>query len=150
MRPSVRSEAMNILSAYELHRNIPVRLDPLEDLFLIRHTDMEAYGLAGAILTPPLGWPVSPQNRARILVDYSLTEWEARLTIAHEIGHGICHHPGNLSSLSLGLEDKHERQAWEVAALLLIPQRVVYEEQEVSRVAAACMVPEWLVELWPL
>lgn len=145
----MRARARRIIAAYNLHASVPVCLEPLEDVFLVRHISMDGLGTVGSIMAPPSGWPATPTNRARILLDYGLGNKESRLTLAHEIGHGICHHVGNASSRMLGLEDKHEREAWMVASLLLIPERVIMEEREVSRIAAVCEVPEWLVELWP-
>lgn len=137
-----------VIARYNLHATVPVCLDPLEDLFLVRFTDMSKLETSGAILTPANGWPVSPSNRARILIDYNLGRYDARLVLAHEIGHGLCHHVGHFSSEMLGLEDKHEREAWVAAAQLLIPERVVMEEREAQQIAATCEVPVWLVELW--
>lgn len=148
MKQRARQAAARLIGRYNLHRNVPVRLDPLEDLFVTRFTDMAQHGMLGAVLTPEHGWPVTPQNRGRILLDYGLSESEARVTMAHEIGHALHHHPGNLAGLTLGLEDKHERQAWEIASRLLIPERVIYEEREAQRIAMVCEVPLFLVELW--
>lgn len=116
----------------------------------MRFDDLGGMDVLGMILTPPRGWNARPDNPARVILNSGLGPMDARVAYAHEVGHGLCHHVGMMSSLALGLEDKHEREAWEIASLLLIPERVVLEEKEVVRIAAACEVPEWLVEIWPL
>jgi len=149
MQYEVRQAVEAAIAHYDLHESTHVDLWPLDDLFLIRYLDMSGMEALGTILPPPNGWPVSVDNRARILIDHDLGTDDARIVIAHEIGHGFCQHVGSASSLALGMNDRHEREAWEVAAVLLIPERVIYEEQDVARIAAACSVPAWLVELWP-
>lgn len=149
MRQKLWQRTQAMIQTYHLHTTTPVKMWPLEDLYLIRYIDMAQMNALGAILPPPDGWPVSSQNRARVLIDHELGDTDARLVFAHEVGHGICQHVGELSSLALGLLERHEREAWEVASLLLIPSRVVHEEREIGRIAAVCNVPEWLVELWP-
>lgn len=145
----VYGSARHIVAEYRLHDTVPVSLDPLEELFTVRYIDLEKIQSDGAILTPPQGWPVGPDNKAKILLEQTLDPVTARLTLAHEIGHGICQHLGEVSSYMVGLEARHEREAWETAALLLIPERVVYEERDTVQIAAACEVPPWLVKLWP-
>ena len=149
MRDETRESITAAINQYDLHETAHVTLWPLEDLFLIRYLDMSGMGSLGTILTPPNGWPVTAQNRARVLIDQDMGPDDARVIIAHEMGHGFCEHVGSASSYALGLHDRHEREAWEAAALLLIPERVIYEEQDVARIAAACGVPHWLVGLWP-
>lgn len=144
----MKQKIHRLVDQYDLHRTVPVRLDPLEDLFAVRFASMEHLGLMGALLAPKQGWPVSPDNRGRILLDWGLNEQEVQTTVAHEIGHALYQHPGSRTSLSLGLEDKHERQAWKVASALLIPEHVVMEEQEAERVAMVCEVPLFMVDLW--
>lgn len=149
MTPKVHERTQRLIARYQLHSTTPVNLSPLEAVFPVRFDDLLPMQTLGVILPPLHGWPATTRNRAKILVDLNLGARDARLTIAHEIGHGICEHVGALSSAALGLEHRHEREAWQVAAALLIPPRVVYEEREVSRIAAACDVPAWLVNLWP-
>lgn len=134
---------------YDLHSRSPVVLTPLEEVFPVRYDDLGGMDVLGMIINPPGGWDVSAENPARVVINSQLGPADARLTYAHEIGHGICRHVGMLSSMALGMEGRHEREAWEIASLLLIPRHVVIEEREVSRIAAVAEVPEWLVKMWP-
>lgn len=146
MRPEVHRRTLQLIGRFNLHATVPVQLWKLEDIFPVRYEDMD--GLLGVIFPPLEGWPATTRNRARILVNNQLGLHDARLVIAHEIGHALCHHVGQSRSYNLGLDDRHEQESWEVAARLLIPQRVVMEEREIQRVAGACAVPTWLAELW--
>lgn len=148
MTPEIRQRTLDLIAAYSLHSTVPVKLWAIEDLFLIRYMDMSSTESLGSIISPPNGWPVSPDNRARILIDHGLSPDEARIVIAHEIGHAMAHHTGAASSIALGMGDRHERQAWEAAALILIPPTVALEERETKRIASVCGVPEWLVAQW--
>lgn len=141
--------AMRMIEEYGLHSRTPVSLEPLEDVFPVRYDDLGGFDILGMIINPPGGWGASADNPARVVINNKLNEYEARITYAHEVGHGICHHVGLLSSMALGMEERHEREAWEVASLLLIPRHVIEEEREVSRIAAVAEVPEWLVRMWP-
>mgnify|MGYP001367896677 CR=1 FL=1 len=148
MMAITKRRVQHLIEEYNLHRAVPVDLSPLEDIFLVRWENIQSYGMNGMILPPRAGWPATPQSKARVVLDRDLHERQARLTLAHEIGHALCEHVGTFSSVALGINGKHEREAWEVASMLLIPWGIVAEEREVSLVAAACEVPEALVHLW--
>lgn len=146
----VRAETDNLIQLYGLHASgdPEVDLSPLADLFPWRYDDLSLLGVKGLILPPPQGWPALVCNKARVVVDETLGRgWHARLVYAHEIGHGICRHIGSAKASSLGLSERMEREAWEVAARLLLPAEVCMEVGVIHHVAALCYVPEWLVQV---
>lgn len=137
--------ARQLIADYGLHSTTPVKLWKMEDIYPIRYENLSSAGIWGMILEPLSGWGSGP---ARVVMHDALGPEDARIVYAHEIGHGVCQHAGALPAALLGLSDRHERQAWAVAATLLIPHRIVMEEREIDRIAEVCMVPEWLVEIW--
>ena len=149
MRSQVSDRVAIVIEQFRLHDSYPVKMEALEEWFPVRYHDLTDAGVLGMALPPKGGWPASSSNKARIVIDSGVGESDARIIYAHEIGHGICEHIGFTSSEALDITGRHEREAWEVASALLIPEEAVREYQTVERIAAACEVPEWLVEIWP-
>lgn len=131
----------------------PVDVVPLHRWFVpvVRH-------FADRRVRGGLVWPVdgdiSERNPARVLLSDRLSDSNRRLYYAHEIGHAFCCHQGTYTVLSLdnALNDRQERQAWEIAAELLIPTEMVFESifdgRSSEEIAAICEVPPRLVELY--
>lgn len=149
----IHGNTMDVLTTliqnYRLHESWPVKLWPLEDIFPIRFDDLSMAGALAAILSPPDGWPAHAANRARVVIDYSVGSDALPMIYAHEIGHGICGHPGTSCFMGIDIYDKFEREAWSVASGLLIPAEVARSCPDTATIAAECGVAEWLVELWP-
>lgn len=130
-----------------LHRTVPVELWPLEDIFPIRRDDLAWLGCDAMIVSPEMGWPAHHDNQARVVIDHAVSDHYLPTVYAHEIGHAICQHDG--VSLLSPSNDRKEREAWMVAAMLLIPNQVVITLRDQEAIAAECGVPVWLVQYLP-
>lgn len=123
---------------------IPVDLTALEDFYPVRRRDLHLAGLIGFTSTQIDG-------SVLIVLDDRLGDHDTRLAYTHEIGHILHGHSGSLRAIEVNewFHDHQEREAWEVAAALLIPLEEVakHHEWSVSSIAALCEVPEWLVRL---
>jgi Zn-dependent peptidase ImmA (M78 family) len=133
-----------LIARTQLHRSrIPVDMDRLKEEFPVDYRDLQGTDVLGFLLTLPT--PI-------IVIDQSLDAYDARLIHAHEIGHALYGHRGTLRSLSVDkwFDSKAERQAWQVAAHLLIPERVFYEYRgwTVEDIAGLCGVPDWLMAMY--
>ncbi len=143
----------SLIREYRLHENgVPVDLSPLSNLF-VPVTAMEI-GTPDFVVMPQGSGDLSMSRPAHIvLADDHELPWRVRY--AHEIAHALCRHTGSLRMIQVDgwFHDRQEREAWQLAAHLLIPSRVIYEggwsEWTMSDIAAACGVPEWLVEMYP-
>lgn len=152
MNGRVRADVARIVEEFALHEGgAPVRLEPLEGTFLLEFGDLLSSGAIG-IAKPPLHDLVpSPFSPAAVMVEERLDRGEMRLVYAHEIGHVVCGHAGSLRVASLGRawDDKQEKEAWEVAAALLVPMEELVSGDTSAEVAARCEVPVDLVERHP-
>lgn len=113
-------------------------------------TDLRATGSPAFALAPATG-RVSDDRPALVYLDRSLSSLERRWSYAHEIGHVLCGHASSVPTLRVSeeLHDRNEREAWEAAAVLLVPIEAFVEGQTVDGMAALCEVPPWLVQLYP-
>lgn len=146
MRIDVANIINDLVGAYSLHDRMPVKLDALEGVFRVRFAPLRLHGLAGTCL-PSSALPPTEDDPALIVIDDSLSEMSVRLVYAHEIGHAIHGHPGELAwqGMDSWFQDKAERQAWEVAAMLLMPWGRIHGD--VQEVSAMTYLPEHLVRL---
>lgn len=150
----VKDQARILIDQYNLHfrRGRPleyVSLEPLEPLFPLVVRDLSDWGMDGCVI-PPSG-EITPSNPAVINVHKGLSKQRQRIIHAHEIGHALNDHAGAFkweeAKMDLWFADREEREAWEVAAMLLVPIDTVVTYQDASRIATICDVPEWLVGL---
>lgn len=148
MREAVYDSILRLIDDYRLHQWMLVKLAPLEALFPVRHADLDVFRIAGSCIPPPDGL-ISPATPARVVLDCGLDDYSARIVYAHEIGHALAGHAGELMTIALDawFGDKAEREAWEVAALLLVPYDAISRYQDLYVIALMCEVPEHLVSL---
>jgi len=148
MRDEVYTAVHWLIEDHRLHTWMRVSLSPLESLFHVRHADLRPFQLAGSCI-PPTGGRLTPETPARIVLDAALDDYCERLAYAHEIGHGLMGHAGALmmGSIDQWFVDKAEREAWEVASLLLVPYDAITRYGDLHTIALACEVPEHLVSL---
>ncbi len=128
----------------------PVSLTPLYDLFIPEEVDLRTTGIPACVVLPP-DRDITPTTPATIYLDRRLDRCAKRQSYAHEVGHALLGHTGSVPHLDMGdwWHDSDEREAWEVAALLLIPHEAFQWGWTGQEVAAACEVEPWLVELYP-
>lgn len=148
----VDEQVTAIIQRYQLHGTTAypseyVNLAPLEDMFPILLRPLHEWGVQGFVI-PPIG-VVSTSNPAPVTLDIRLTAHVARLAYAHEIGHGLHGHQGAfvLAEMDQWFVRRAEREAWAVAARLLVPIQTVIDYETTEAIATACDVPEWLVDL---
>lgn len=143
MSSLVTRMAREFVDEWSLHEGgVPVDLGPLEDHFVPHYSDLSEQGVVGyGLFVDELG---------SIFIDEQLSDYERRLVYAHELGHYIAGH--SASPVTSQLDDvqhsRDEREAWLVAAVLLIPPEAVEWDTSASDVAGSCRVPEWLVEMY--
>lgn len=147
MVKTVSSAARTLIKAYGLHANEPpVKLAPLEETFPVVLRDLSETGLRAFAY-------INETDEPYIVVDENLPEALHKVYYAHEIGHVILGHPGNLQARDVDnwFETRQERDAWSVAAELLIPRSVTIGMDEISphAIAERCEVPVKLVEFLP-
>ncbi|MGI8406020.1 MAG: ImmA/IrrE family metallo-endopeptidase [Thermomicrobiales bacterium] len=148
MRDEVYVSVRELIDDYQLHTWMKVTLAPLEAIFPIRYTDLARFQIAGSCM-PPVSRSITPATPARVVLDTGLDDYRERLVYAHEIGHGLAGHAGYLeiASLDRWFADKAEREAWEVAAVLLVPQGAITRYRDRYVIALMCDVPEFVVSL---
>ena len=123
--------------------------------FPLRVDDLSEYDLAGMVVCPADGTEITDDNPAYVAVHSGLDRPMQRLIYAHEVGHAILGHEGQLrlSEMDSWFTNRLEREAWQVAAQLLVPQSLLWAAAQhgwsPSHVAALCAVPEWLVAMHP-
>ncbi len=142
----------DLIDHFDLHGtyNAPVdhvNLDPLENLFPMLRREIASCGMDGYVI-PPHG-EITESNPAIITIDRRLGPLYSRIVYAHEIGHALYGHEGafKMTDIDRRMADREERDAWSVAARLLVPPEAVVRHEERTRIAAACFVPEWLLDL---
>ena len=148
MRDDVFELVEYVVNAFGLHGKLTVDLDPLSQHFAVRKEDLRPHGIAG-YCTLPDGEMITEDDPVRIIIDRGLGEYEVRLVYAHEIGHGLTRNAGELAmgDIDQWFVTKAEREAWEVASVLLVPFEAIEVYGELSRIAVACGVPEQMVEM---
>ncbi len=149
---SIDDRVWALIDRYDLHGTPDnpvdlVNLSRLENEFPLVVEDLSAMEVAGYVI-PPHG-DISPNNTSPIFVHRTLGPIARRLTYAHEIGHALHGHAGALSLASMDewFMDRVERDAWIVAAQLLVPVDTMARYETIDAIAAVCMVPRKLVEL---
>ncbi|MGI8405129.1 MAG: ImmA/IrrE family metallo-endopeptidase [Thermomicrobiales bacterium] len=148
MRDEVYAAVQYLIEDFNLHAWMRVKLTPLEALFPVRHADLGSFRIMGSCV-PPKDGLLSGDNPAKIVLDSGLDDYTERIAYAHEIGHGLMGHAGDfvMADSDHWFIDKAEREAWEVAALLLVPYDAITRYRHISVIALACEVPEHLVSL---
>ncbi len=148
MREEVFDLVEYVVNAFGLHGRTHVDLDPLSQHFTMRKEDLRPYRIAG-YCTLPEGDRITEDDPVKIILDRHLNERDVRLVYAHEIGHGLTWNAGELAmgSIDQWFVNKAEREAWEVASVLLVPFDAIAVYQELSRIALVCDVPEQMVEI---
>jgi len=151
MRRRIADHVDELIARHRLHDGeLPVDLSPLETEFVPLDQELAGAG-ARAYAVPPRGGEVTGRSPAYVVVDARRVRHERRVLYAHEVGHLLCGHPGSLRSLGVAdwFHDRDEREAWEVAAALLIPRDAWVGGATPADVAASCHVPVWLAERYP-
>lgn len=152
IKEDVTQVVWDIIQTYDLHHDYDaplefVTLEPLEGLFPLIERDLTSWGIDGFVIPPQE--PITEDNPAIITVNSRLDWFHRRLAYAHEIGHALYGHEGafNFSELDQWHVDREEREAWQVAATMLVPVEAICIHGDASRIAQICRVPEWLVGL---
>ncbi len=148
----VEETVAQLIDSFDLHGTTErpvhrVNLAPLEEWFPITRRPLRALGLAGYVLAAD--HPVSAERSINIVLASELTAYRTRLAYAHEIGHALHGHEGAtlFDNLDSWFTDRFEREAWRVAAQLLVPVDAIATYQTVQAISQACDVPEKLVRL---
>ena len=148
MKPHIAEVVDLMIDAYGLHEDVtaPVPIFNLEPVFPVVRRDLDHMGIAGMVILPR-ELPVTECNFARVVLSDALDDDDERLVYAHEVAHGIMGHEGELrvSDMDSWFTDRSERQAWQIAARLLIPPSAWLDRGDVQRMAAAFRVPTMLV-----
>lgn len=150
MRWGVAEAVGDLIDRFGLHdEGVPVDLSPLKEEFVPLVEPIAEMGVR-AFAVPPKGGVVSLDSPACVVLDEEQPEALRRLYYAHEIGHVLCEHEGSLRTLAVNdwFHDRQEREAWEVASVLLIPTAQMVG-RTAAEVARACGVPTWLAEMYP-
>jgi len=147
MRREVADQILELIDAYDLHANLPVKLTALEDRFPVRYGSTRRRWRADGMLIHPRDRPITAANPAAVILDRNLNDHRERLTYAHEIGHALCGHLGAFTYQGMDpwFRRRQELEAWEAGAALLIPWHVWFGDLESA--AQLCHVPRWLVRM---
>lgn len=150
MKTHVAEAVRHLIDRFGLHEDVtgPVPIFNLEPMFPVVHRDLDTMGVAGLVILPK-AMPITETNFAQVVLNTHLGPDEARLVYAHEVGHAVSGHEGELrcASLDSWFADRAERQAWHVAARLLIPDTAWQDRRDVQRMAATFRVPPALVAM---
>ena len=148
MKPHVAETVDRLIWDYGLHEDLegPVPIFKLEPIFPVERWDLAHVGLAGMVILPETR-PVTESNFAPVVLSDALDDHDERIVYAHEVAHGILEHEGGLrlDEMDCWFENRSEREAWEVAARLLVPPVAWLDRGDVQRMAAAFAVPPALV-----
>ncbi len=142
--------AEDLIDRFDLHvGGAPVSLKALELVYIPVYMDLSECGLPAMVWLPSDRPEATMEHPIHILLETDLDSPERRLAYAHEIGHVVCGHPGSLRARQVDnwFGDRHEREAWEFAAKLLVPDSVRWLMETEQALASTCEVPEWLVGL---
>lgn len=146
----IEERVARLIDAYDLHGTFEqpvdvVNLAPLEEWFPITIADLTVAQISGFVL------PIAPESTRPVPITLcrTLDADAARLVYAHEVGHALYGHEGafTLMELDRWFQDRSEREAWRVAAQLLVPVDAIARYETVDRIASACRVPAFLVEM---
>ena len=145
MQSDIDERVEELIQRFHLHTNgIPVNLTGLEVIFPVKRRDLHLSGVTGFTSNRADGTSV-------IVISTELGDIDSRLAYAHEIGHILHGHSGTLRVMQIDewFHNHQERDAWKVAAELLIPVEEVakHHEWSAASIATLCEVPEWLVRL---
>lgn len=134
--------ADDLIRTYRLHDAVPVDLSPVEERYPQTIRDLGP-NAPRAFAVPPL----VPDGAAWVVIDSSVWARDRRILYAHEIAHLLLGHAGSLRVMEGDgwLHDRQEREAWALAAYLLIPGRFVELDDTHDDIAVRCGVPSWLV-----
>jgi len=132
-----------LIRKYNLHDQLPVRLDKILDSFTLRRHNFTPTTLGFAVVRPRMVY---------IGINQNLNSSYQRLAEAHETGHIIAYHPHKLYTCKVEewYKDEIEREAQVIAAYLLIPQGAVetyYQEFTTAELAELLQVPGRLIDL---
>lgn len=152
MNEGTRGRLRGLIARHRLHDGgAPVDFAPLAERFVVIDADFGESGVAAVGVPPLLPGDPSSANPAGILIDARIAGRLRRIAYAHEVGHIVCGHVGSLAAreINASWHDKQEAQAWEAAAMLLVPVEAFAWDATVDEIAAACDVPAGLVERHP-
>lgn len=123
MRRRIAEKTDELIDRHRLHEHgAPVDLTPLNDEFLPLLRPLDDLGVPALAMPPVNGTPTADSPALVVLDESRSAQWRA-IYYAHEIGHIICGHVGTLRTLDAGewWHNRDEREAWQVAARLMIP-----------------------------
>lgn len=150
MKPHVIDAVRKLVERYALHADPsgPVPIFNLEPMFPAVRRDFGPMGVAGMVILPET-LPVTESNFAQVVLNKHLGPDGARLVYAHEVGHAIAGHVGELmcSNMDNWFTNRAEHQAWEIAARLLIPEPAWVDRRDIQRMSAVFRVPPSIVKL---
>ncbi len=151
MRRRIAEAVDDLIDRHRLHDGgAPVDLSPLEGEFVPVVRELAGSGVR-AFAVPPKGGAATERSPVHVVLDSGRHRLDRNVLYAHEVGHIVCGHLGSLRTLDAGdwWHDRDEREAWEVAAALLIPHEAFGWAETARDVARECRVPAWLVEMYP-
>lgn len=99
----------------------------------------------------PYGGVVTAKTPAKIWLREGLCPQDRRLAFAHEVAHHLLGHTGSLPLRSVDpwFHSRDEREAWQAAALLLIPFDAFWGCAHIEMLSKRCDVPSWLIGEYP-
>lgn len=139
----VDEAARDLIERYRLHDNgAPVDLAALEDDYPIVRADLTGTGLRGFVHVQ--------EDEITVVLDSSLSPWQARLTYMHEVAHVELGHEGSLrcDAVNPWFDERQEREARRFSALVLIPTPRDIIDWSVPAIVENCRVTPELVDVW--
>lgn len=145
MRDEIFWDVQRVIRELDLHEEgAPVNITRLERVYVpYRVSNLAEVGIGGFASPLPDWLDPSEDTPAMVVVDEAEHEkYSWREIYCHEVGHLICNHLGSLRSLKVDewFHSREEREAWEVAALLLIPTEVFEAGGTPEDIARSCDV----------
>ncbi len=151
LSPRAERAIAELIARYDLHAEgglpVPIRQVARDEGWVVRYSEemRQLYGVAVVL------------GDVRVIaVNARVAEPYQRLAIAHELGHALNGDPGQLQlcaatgsgPLRGWLWSREEQRASLAAARLLIPDWVARAGATADEIAAQCVVPTELVDLW--
>ena len=132
-----------LIRKYNLHDQLPVRLDKVMEHFTLRYHNFTPVTLGFAVVRPRVVY---------IGINQNLDQSYRRVAEAHETGHIVAYHPHKLYTCKVEewYKDEIEREAQVIASYLLIPPgalQTYYEEFTTNELAELLQVPARLIDL---
>jgi len=151
LKEHLQQRVYDFIDAHHLHdpRTYKANLEQLKKVFTFRR--LPATSPTYAFSFRPEPFPNGPVPPVSIYVRDGLTYEERRMAIAHEVGHAILDHLGShaLYKIAPYFHTKDEREAWQAAAILLIPEHAIDDSPHVRWLERVTLTPAWLINEYP-